>query len=563
MSDKMPWEENWDVEDQAMAPTDNAVAAAPAPWEDPAVVGDQPTPEQKHEEFNQKLGVIINTGGSKDDVARLSQEYGVDVNAIKGIDEALAWRASHEAQVPVITNPAAPTPAMPVEDQGALNAGVLGAVDTIGFGGFGEAAAAIGAASNSVQGVFGGGTGEDFGDYYHRLDNENQGAIDAAQDYHPYAFGAGQLAGGIAASPFTGGTTVAGIAGRAALEGAAYGFGSGRGGVEDRLTNAAKGGAMGLVGGGILAGGGKFIAPRVSDSVARLLDRGVPLTPGQIIGAKGGVTGATARLLENGLKAFPLVGGQVQKAHNLAAESVNRIGAKMAGGQEALRNMLPPIERTRIFEEAANDVASLEQRAHQAMIARDPGAAQLAADATQARNRLTALGATKGANEANVGARDLQTSIADHNIAARGADSDLWPIDNEFRTFADDAATTMGNDSRIGSTLGDSLDKFAPGTARLLQLGLRASAGVGSFAAAGPGAIGGAVLGAGAYTQPGQRILRSVVAGRQNPVARAIRSGVEAGIPGAAPAALGAITAPTIAPPSLNTPGLNPWEENY
>ncbi|WP_018184710.1 hypothetical protein [Kaistia granuli] len=108
------------------------------------------------------------------------------------------------------------------------------------------------------------------GDYGKELQAQRQ-AKAAAEQAHPYAFMGGQLAGAIPASVLpigaaARGTTMLGQMARGAIGGAvqggAYGFGSGEGGAENRLDEGMKGAGIGLAAGaaapvvGRLAGAG-------------------------------------------------------------------------------------------------------------------------------------------------------------------------------------------------------------------------------------------------------------------------------------------------------------------
>lgn len=116
------------------------------------------------------------------------------------------------------------------------------------------------------------------GDYGKELQAQ-RGAKAAAEQAHPYAFMAGQVAGAIPGSMLpigaaARGTSAVGQIARGAvggaIQGAAYGFGSGEGGVENRLQQAGYDGAIGLAAGGVAPVVGRV----ASAGVGKLLGRG-------------------------------------------------------------------------------------------------------------------------------------------------------------------------------------------------------------------------------------------------------------------------------------------------
>lgn len=107
--------------------------------------------------------------------------------------------------------------------------------------------------------------GKSFGDLYSKHLAEARAANEAAQKAHPYLYGGGNLAGGLASGMVTGGLgaeTALGRVGAAAAMGAASGVGYGnpddlRSGAADALKGAVVGGGIGSVAegvGGVLSG---------------------------------------------------------------------------------------------------------------------------------------------------------------------------------------------------------------------------------------------------------------------------------------------------------------------
>jgi hypothetical protein len=123
---------------------------------------------------------------------------------------------------------------------------------------------------------------------YEELLNEIRGSVKAYQEARPkeamaYEIGGAAIPaiGGLLAAPFTGGTSAAAVAptlgrmaGIGAVEGAAYGFGTGEGGAAERLSRVPGGAVTGAVGGAVggaavRGAGGAFTA--LTDSARRLI----------------------------------------------------------------------------------------------------------------------------------------------------------------------------------------------------------------------------------------------------------------------------------------------------
>lgn len=145
----------------------------------------------------------------------------------------------------------------------------------------------------------------------------------AAEQAHPYVTGAGDIAGGIAATAPVGALARGGALVGGALSGAA---GAAAQPVAPDATDywsqkaqqvgagAATGGALGGAVGGLSSLiGGANVSPAARD----LMARGVPLTPGQILG--GG-----ANRLEQQLTSTPFIGSSIADARNRGIAAFNR-----------------------------------------------------------------------------------------------------------------------------------------------------------------------------------------------------------------------------------------------
>jgi hypothetical protein len=79
------------------------------------------------------------------------------------------------------------------------------------------------------------------------------------------------------------------------------------------------GAGAGAAGGAVAGAAGRVISPKVKDAVRYLIDKGVKLTPGQIMGGVG-------RAVESKATSIPLVGDAIAGAERRAVESFNRAG---------------------------------------------------------------------------------------------------------------------------------------------------------------------------------------------------------------------------------------------
>lgn len=106
--------------------------------------------------------------------------------------------------------------------------------------------------------------------------------------------------------------------GKAAATGAAYEGVTQRGDtVQERLENAAFGGFGGGLGFGLADIAGRAVAPQVTRSAQKLLDKNVPLTPGQMLGGN-------INKVEQQLSSIPVAGDFVSNARLKGLESWNK-----------------------------------------------------------------------------------------------------------------------------------------------------------------------------------------------------------------------------------------------
>lgn len=87
----------------------------------------------------------------------------------------------------------------------------------------------------------------------------------------------------------------------------------------------------GKIGDSVMRGAALIVAPRVNDAVRRLIDAGVPLTPGQIVG-QGGVVGRSVKRVEDTLANLPLIGTAIRGQQARGMQEVNRVATNRALG---------------------------------------------------------------------------------------------------------------------------------------------------------------------------------------------------------------------------------------
>lgn len=152
--------------------------------------------------------------------------------------------------------------------------------------------------------------GEDYDEAYNRRLAEVRNQIDAFRDTNPVsAYGSEIAASMLGAGKLKSIPQMMGY-------GAAYGYGASEGDLisEDRLIDAAQSAALT----GVTAKALQGVTPKVSEAAQALYDRGIRLTPGQMMG------GATKRI-EQAAASTPLTGAAVDRARNDAIEDFNRV----------------------------------------------------------------------------------------------------------------------------------------------------------------------------------------------------------------------------------------------
>jgi hypothetical protein len=288
----------------AMSPQhpDEAVATAPS---GPVVSDDQldRMANPDHAAVNTMIRDAISRGMTKDQIIALAEANGVPNAGAIPLDAALEWRKTHGDYTGYVDAFGEPKPEIRTQPKNEVST-----IDAIGQGvgqgltfGFGdEIGAGIGAASNAVAGVFNGGTGEGMDQYYRRVRDENRDYLKDAEDENVAAYLGGELAGSIPTALIGGlGVSGARLAGRAALEGAAYGAGQSNADTAGGLvSDAALGGAVGGLTAGAMNRVGAVVSPRVAPLVDRLMKAGVELTPTQIMKAGGKVARTVGNAVE-------------------------------------------------------------------------------------------------------------------------------------------------------------------------------------------------------------------------------------------------------------------------
>ena len=105
-----------------------------------------------------------------------------------------------------------------------------------------------------------------------------------------------------------------------------YGFGAGEGGLQNRSQNALTSAAIGAVANPAI----QAVAPRITQSAKKLLDRGVQLTPGQAVGDSG-LIGKSLKTLEEKVSGNVfLIGDAVEGALQRSQKGFNRAAVEEA-----------------------------------------------------------------------------------------------------------------------------------------------------------------------------------------------------------------------------------------
>ncbi len=134
----------------------------------------------------------------------------------------------------------------------------------------------------------------------------------------------GSTAGKIAGSVVGSLPTMA-MPGGVAAQGAAAGLLGSRDRSPRALAqNAAMGAVAAKLGDTAIRGVARAISPNVAPVIQRLQSRGIPLTPGQIAGANGGLVGRGVRAAENKMTSVPGMGDAIVNAQQRGIEGFNR-----------------------------------------------------------------------------------------------------------------------------------------------------------------------------------------------------------------------------------------------
>jgi hypothetical protein len=201
-----------------------------------------------------------------------------------------------------------------------------------------------------VRGITGAITGEGYSNTADLLDD----AAAEQRQFNPNLRRAGGLAGfgasmglpGVgAADRWVRGAQGAERLRRAALSGAlfggVYGAGTGRGGIDERITRGVEGAGIGAATGGAVQGVLDNVLPRMaagSSPQRRLSRQGIDLTPGQMVESIP-IAGPVVRQLEDQLTGIPFVGAAIQGARDVGTGQLNRI--PLADALDAIGERLP------------------------------------------------------------------------------------------------------------------------------------------------------------------------------------------------------------------------------
>ena len=226
--------------------------------------------------------------------------------------------------------------------------------------------------------------------------------------------------------------------------------------------------AGGLIAGGAMGAAGKaakgLIAPEISKDAKELIDAGVKLTPGQVLGGSG-------RRVEEIAKNAPIVGTGVRNAESAAIDSFNRatvnkalepLGAAMpegvvgrdliARGQEALHQAYGALLPKMSFQEDAPFIKSLDDMRPQILeIPPDQRAQFLAILKNRISGRLDENGVMSGES-------------------LKSAESDLSHLAMTYKSSADAAQQQLGHalDS-VNDAVRDALERQNPEHAEELR----------------------------------------------------------------------------------------------
>lgn len=315
--------------------------------------------------------------------------------------------------------------------------------------------APIGATVDAVRG-----RGFDLGRAYDRQLGRERATDRYDEQNAPVARGVGQVAGAVAlpGAALSNSTRLGIRLGVNGLQGAAYGFGSGEGGFENRARSAAKTGLATAVGGEVgrvaVKGLGRVIAPAAARvranpaladqyphaaDVVRLQNEGVPLTPGM-------VAGGLARDFEEGVSSVPVLGSLIRRGQQNSVVGLNRAAANRAlaplgetlppgqTGQDAFGYVQEAFDRAYdraraglVFEPDApfaQNVTNLLDDARNSPLMSGDTVRRLEAQATRIGERIQTAGG-------RIGGDDLKPIISDIKKAARQLQSGQNNAENQ------------------------------------------------------------------------------------------------------------------------------------
>lgn len=315
--------------------------ASAAPQGSGPVMSDEQMNRMEHPDHaavNEMIRSAISRGMTKAQIIALAEANGVpNVDQLgSALDPALNWKKGHKDYTGSVdawgdSNQSKPDiRTAPKNEVGVADAIGAGVGQGLTFGLADEIGAGVGAVSNSVAGMFDAGTGEDFADFYTRVRDENRDFLHDAEEQNGAAYMGGNIAGAIPTALVGGlGATGLRLAGRAALEGAAYGAG---GSEADTVAGVAGDTALGGLAGGLTAGAmnraGAVISPKVAPIVDRLMRAGIELTPTQIMKAGGPVARAIGHTVETIGKRGALTGEAMRGAEGRAFASRDALQAQ-------------------------------------------------------------------------------------------------------------------------------------------------------------------------------------------------------------------------------------------
>jgi hypothetical protein len=334
-----------------------------------------------------------------------------------------------------------------------VGAALVGAGDAASFGTANKIGAGVTAIGDRLAG-----DNRDIGDIYDaNLADANQ-KRDLLAQAHPLATLAGETGGFITGDALLGKVAQSALGGRAiaripgavrpvlgdALYGGLYGAGS-----SDNLSDvpgnivkgAALSGAGGLLGRGTVKGVAALASPVANAAVRRLTDAGITLTPGQILGANGGVIGSTVKGLEDRAAGFPIIGDVINNARRGGMEDFNRA---------AINDALKPIGET-ASDIGHGGIADAQQKVSDAY--------------TAALSKMSATPDAQFTTDLRQVGKDVQGLSSSHREQFNNiVDTDLQPyLNGKAQLGGDDLqAIKQGLDKRIARLSGSDGSNASP-----------------------------------------------------------------------------------------------------